>query len=60
MTRTFVGFGFGAIQAGLFLREAEESGKFSRFVVSEVVASSVEAVRENGGLYGLTWLVSTE
>ena len=30
--RTFVGFGFGAIQAGLFLYEAQQSGAFTRLV----------------------------
>ena len=33
--RTFVGFGFGAIQAGLFLYEAFQSGNFGRLVVAE-------------------------
>ena len=32
---TFVGFGFGAIQAGLFLYEAYRSGNFGRLVVAE-------------------------
>jgi hypothetical protein len=30
---TFVGFGLGPIQAGLFLTEARMSGQFSRLVV---------------------------
>ena len=34
--KTFVGFGFGAIQGGLFLYEAFRSGKFGRLVVAEV------------------------
>ncbi len=33
--RTYVGFGFGAIQAGLFLYEAFQSGNFGRLVVAE-------------------------
>ncbi|MFZ6030681.1 MAG: hypothetical protein ACOYYS_23495 [Chloroflexota bacterium] len=51
--RTFVGFGFGAIQAGLFLKEAFESGCFGRLVVAEVVPEIVAAVRGNGGNYWL-------
>lgn len=43
--RTFVGFGFGPIQAGLFLAEAHLSGHFGRLVVAEVVPEVVEAVR---------------
>ena len=46
-----MGFGFGAIQAGLFLYEAYRSGHFSRFVVSEVVPEIVEAVRRARGRY---------
>ncbi len=53
MKKTFVGFGFGAIQGGLFLQEAWHSGNFSRLVVAEVVPSVVEAVRNNGGYYEL-------
>ncbi|MCY2952397.1 MAG: hypothetical protein NTU53_10515 [Planctomycetota bacterium] len=49
--RTFVGFGFGAIQSGLFLFEAYRSGNFSRYVVAEVEEGLVRAVRENGGAY---------
>jgi len=44
-TRTFVGFGFGAIQSGLFLYEAVHSGNFGRLVVAEVVPDVVSAVR---------------
>jgi mannitol-1-phosphate 5-dehydrogenase len=47
--RTFVGFGFGPIQAGLFLYEADRSGAFDRLVVAEVVPDVVRAVREAGG-----------
>jgi mannitol-1-phosphate 5-dehydrogenase len=50
---TFVGFGFGAIQAGLFVYEAWRSGNFDRLVVAEVVPSMVEAVRRNNGYYAL-------
>ena len=50
---TFVGFGFGAIQAGLFLYEAWISGNFARLVVVEVMQEVVDAVRANGGMYTL-------
>ena len=51
--RTFVGFGFGAIQAGLFLYEAFRSGGFARLVVGEVAADSVEALRRHAGCYAV-------
>ncbi len=47
--RTFVGFGFGAIQAGLFLYEAQESGAFDRLVVAEVLPDVLRSVRAAGG-----------
>ncbi|MDY6913547.1 MAG: hypothetical protein SVT52_03715 [Planctomycetota bacterium] len=47
--KTFVGFGFGAIQSGLFLFEARTSGNFSRFVVAEVDRSLVQAIVANDG-----------
>lgn len=47
----FVGFGFGAIQAGLFLYEAFRSGAFERLVVAEVVPEVVAALRQAGGYY---------
>ena len=50
-TRTFVGFGFGAIQSGLFLYEAFISGAFRRLVVVEVMPKVVQAVRQEGGLF---------
>jgi mannitol-1-phosphate 5-dehydrogenase len=49
VSRTFVGFGLGPIQAGLFLLEALRSGNFRRLVVSEVDRTLVEAVRRNRG-----------
>lgn len=49
MNRTFVGFGFGAIQSGLFLYEAFRSGNFDRLVVVEVLPDVVDAVRRSGG-----------
>jgi len=48
---TLVGFGFGAIQAGLFAYEAFRSGNFQRLVVAEVVPEVVEAIRRAGGNY---------
>ena len=45
--RTYVGFGFGAIQSGLFLYEAYRSGKFQRLVVAEVIP---EVVSEKYGI----------
>src|SRR3989304_4026023 len=47
----FVGFGFGPIQAGLFAKEAFQSGNFARIVVSEIDAQLVDAVRVNKGSY---------
>lgn len=46
--RTFVGFGFGAIQSGLFLAEAFQSGNFGRLVVAEVLPDVVESIRQAG------------
>jgi mannitol-1-phosphate 5-dehydrogenase len=51
--RTFVGFGFGPIQAGLFLYEAFRSRSFGRLVVAEVVPDIVNAVREAGGRFSV-------
>jgi mannitol-1-phosphate 5-dehydrogenase len=48
---TFVGFGFGAIQAGLFGYEAFRSGNFQRLVVAEVVPEVVEALHGAKGNY---------
>jgi len=53
VTKSFVGFGFGAIQAGLFLYEAQASKRFGRLVVAEVMADVVAAVRGAGGRFGL-------
>ncbi|MBI3986707.1 MAG: hypothetical protein HY343_07300 [Lentisphaerae bacterium] len=49
--KSFVGFGFGPIQGGLFLLEAFRSGNFNRFVVAEVVPDVVDAVRRSGGRF---------
>ena len=51
MSKTFVGFGFGAIQGGLFLPAAYKSGNFSRLVVSEIQPESVLQIREADGSY---------
>ncbi len=50
---TFVGFGFGPIQAGLFALEAFRSGNFGRIVIAEVLPEVVRAVREEGGKFHL-------
>ncbi len=52
-SRTFVGFGFGPIQAGLFLYEAFQSGDFRRLVVAEIQAETVKSVREAGGRFSV-------
>jgi mannitol-1-phosphate 5-dehydrogenase len=51
--RTFVGFGFGPIQTGLFLSEAFASGAFGRLVVAEVAPELVAAVRANEGQFSV-------
>ena len=59
MDKTFVGFGFGAIQGGLFLPEAHRSGNFSRLVVSEIDAETVAALRAAHGAYACNVATST-
>jgi len=51
--KTFVGFGFGPIQSALFLYEAYCSGNFDRYVIAEVDAALVDAVRTGGGRYSM-------
>jgi len=51
--KTFVGFGFGPIQSALFLYEAYRSGNFERYVIAEVDATLVGAVRAAGGRYAI-------
>jgi mannitol-1-phosphate 5-dehydrogenase len=51
LAKTFVGIGFGPIQSGLFLLEAQASGNFERLVVAEVVPEIVSDVRRAGGRY---------
>lgn len=46
---TFVGIGFGPIQAGLFLYEAARSGAFTRLVASEILPATVSAINNAGG-----------
>jgi mannitol-1-phosphate 5-dehydrogenase len=50
-TRTYVGFGFGAIQAGLLLYEAFRSPNFRRLVVAEVAPEIVADLRRHQGRY---------
>jgi len=52
-TRTYVGFGFGPIQAGLFAYEAFVSGNFGRLVVAEVLPEVVAAVRKSDGYFSV-------
>ena len=47
----FTGFGFGAIQAGLFTLEALRKNAFEQVAVCEISESLVERVRQNGGLF---------
>jgi len=45
------GFGFGPIQAGLFVKEAFQSGNFIRLIVAEIDAKLVDALKANNGSY---------
>jgi len=47
----FTGFGFGPIQGGLFVKEAFQSGNFTRIVAAEIDDCLVDAVRANNGSY---------
>jgi mannitol-1-phosphate 5-dehydrogenase len=51
--RVFVGFGFGPIQAGLFVYEAFRSEGFRRLLVAEAVPAAVRAIRRAGNSYTL-------
>ena len=42
--KTFVGFGFGPIQSGLFVFEALRSGNFQNLVIAEVDAELIRRV----------------
>ncbi len=48
MERIFVGLGFGAIQTGLFLREAQRSGNFERYVVAMRRENLAKALNDGG------------
>lgn len=49
MDHVLTGFGFGPVQAGLFVHEAVRSGNFSRIVVAEVDRELIRAVRDSKG-----------
>jgi len=51
MAGSYVGFGFGAIQGGLFLPAADRSGNFTRLVVSEIDPDIIDGVRQNKGTF---------
>lgn len=57
--RTFVGFGLGAIQTGLFLWEAQRSGNFSRLVVALPNAEVVAGLRRAGGRFWINIATSS-
>lgn len=48
---TFVGFGFGPIQAGLFALEAYRSGAYRHLVIAEIAPEIVAALRGATGKY---------
>lgn len=50
-SKSFVGFGFGAIQSGLFLYEAVSSKNFKSFIIAEIDPGIVNSVRNSGGFY---------
>jgi mannitol-1-phosphate 5-dehydrogenase len=45
------GFGFGPIQGGLFIKEAFQSGNFTRLVIAEIDTRLVDTVKANKGSY---------
>ncbi|NQT00683.1 MAG: hypothetical protein HQ580_01525 [Planctomycetes bacterium] len=45
------GFGFGPIQGGLFVKEAFQSGNFTRLIVAEIDTRLVDAVKANNGSF---------
>src|ERR1700710_560789 len=57
--KTLVGFGFGAIQAGLFLWEAQQSRNFGRLVVAMTNDEVVAALRRNGGTFRINIAMSS-
>ena len=52
-SKTYFGFGFGAIQAGLFLHEAFRSGAFGRLVVADVLPQVVASIRQSRGRFAV-------
>ena len=48
---SFTGFGFGPIQAGLFLLEAQNGGGFDSLTVAEVDPRRLSALRNAGGVF---------
>ncbi len=50
-SKKFLGFGFGPIQGGLFLREAYRSGSFNRMVIAEIQPEIVQTLRKEGGMF---------
>jgi len=48
-TGRFVGLGFGPIQAGLFVYEAQRTGRYAPPLVVDVRADLVAGLREGGG-----------
>jgi mannitol-1-phosphate/altronate dehydrogenase len=53
MSHRLTGFGFGPIQAGLFVKEAHDTGSFDRLVVAEIDPCLVHAVRANDQSYAV-------
>ena len=51
MAGSYVGFGFGAIQGGLFLPAVQSSGNFDRKLVAEIDSVIVEGVRASKGSF---------
>ena len=51
MAGVFVGFGFGAIQGGLFLPAVQRSGNFDRIVIAEIESDIIDGVRANQGRF---------
>ena len=49
--KNYLGFGFGPIQAGLFLREAVHSGNFNRMVIVEIQTEIIQALRKDRGKF---------
>ncbi len=53
MDKIFTGFGFGPIQAGLFLSEAFKTGRFERMAVAEIDGALVDALKRANGTYSI-------